>query len=540
MSIFRTSGLSAWLFAVGFALLMHPVAIAQQVVQAGYQVDEATINQVDLIVGTSRNIRFDYKISEVLVENPDVLTAAAPSPNEIRLTGMKPGASSLTVKGADGNQQVIVVNVTADVRRLQAALATFFPDCSIKILALNEGVILGGNVAQTDQVEKIIAVAEDYFPNVVNQLQVDGPQLVATKVRVYEVSRTKARNLGIDWGLNLPSFNLSVVPQGSAAGSLNRTMDVFVGAGSEFFAIIEALEEHQVAKLLDEPTLVAQHGQPAKFLSGGKIPLLAAAPLGGTYVQMYDFGTSLEVVPLVHGYGELTLNVNASVSKPAPELDRGGNPGFRWRNVNTAVRMRAGHTLVLAGSFRKDSDAQKSGIPRLMQSLLWGPLFRKVKSESNEIELVFVITPRFISDVDPAMASKVGVGQLTESPSNHELYINGYVEVPICKDDCPTNDRFDDPSTRYAPQIQPAIQEAIQQPSPTLPGGGSNIQLGPIQPQPQVLPTPAFELPVEDQTPDQTDESVNRPAVTPAKPPIISYNFQEGAIRSLQASNDSK
>ena len=268
---------------------------------------------------------------------------------------------------------------------------------------------------------------------------------------------------------------------------------------------------------------------------------MAAAPLGGTYVDLFDFGTQLEVVPLVHGYGELTLNVNASVSKPAPELDRGGNPGFRSRSVNTAVRMRAGHTLVLAGSFRKDSDGKKSGIPKLMQSPLWGPLFRKVKSESNEIELVFVITPRFISDVDPTVASKVGVGQLTEPPSNHELYINGYVEVPKCQDDCPTNDRFDDPSTRYAPQIQPAIQQAIQQPSPTLQGGGRNIQLGPaIEPQPQVLPTPAVEPPVEEQTPGQTDESVNRPAVTPAKPPIISYNFQEGAVRSLQASNDPK
>ena len=200
MSIFRTSGLSTWLFAIGFALLICPVAIAQQVVQTGYQVDDATINQVDLIVGTSRNIRFDYKISNVFVGSPDVLTAAAPSPNEIRLTGVKPGVSSLTVENTDGNQQIITVNVTADVRRLQAALATFFPDCSIKILALQEGVILGGHVAQTDQVEKIIAVAEDYFPNVVNQLQVDGPQLVAIKVRVYEVSRTKLRNLGVDWG----------------------------------------------------------------------------------------------------------------------------------------------------------------------------------------------------------------------------------------------------------------------------------------------------------------------------------------------------
>ncbi|MDG2184728.1 MAG: hypothetical protein P8K79_03555, partial [Mariniblastus sp.] len=202
---------------------------------------------------------------------------------------------------------------------------------------------------------------------------------------------------------------------------------------------------------------------------------------------------------------------------------------------------RAGHTLALAGNYREEQASSKRGIPKLMQSPLWGPLFRKVESDRNETELVFVLTPRFISDVDPTVASKVGVGQLTEPPSDHELYINGYLEVPKCQDDCPTNDRFDDPSTRYAPQIQPAIQQAIQQPSPTLQGGGRNIQLGPaIEPQPQVLPTPAVEPPVEEQTPGQTDESVNRPAVTPAKPPIVSYNFQEGAVRSLQASNDPK
>ena len=549
MSIFRTSGLSTWLFAIGFALLICPVAIAQQVVQTGYQVDDATINQVDLIVGTSRNIRFDYKISNVFVGSPDVLTAAAPSPNEIRLTGVKPGVSSLTVENTDGNQQIITVNVTADVRRLQAALATFFPDCSIKILALQEGVILGGHVAQTDQVEKIIAVAEDYFPNVVNQLQVDGPQLVAIKVRVYEVSRTKLRNLGVDWA----NLGGSVKVTSSVAGLLgafdqsdtlsgSQNMAVVIGSTNPFVALLQALEQHNVAKLLDEPTLVTQHGRPASFLSGGQVPFQQAAGLGATSVEFKPFGTQLDVVPLVHGYGQLTLEVSAEVSKLAPELsDDLGNPGFRTRSVNTAVRMRAGHTLALAGNYREEQSTVKRGIPKLMQSPIWGPFFRKVEDNANETELVFVITPRFISDVDPTVASKVGVGQLTESPSNHELYINGYVEVPKCKDDCPTNDRFDDPSTRYAPQIQPAIQEAIQQPSPYLPSGGSNIQLGPaIEPQPQVLPTPAFELPVEEQTPGQTDESVNRPVVAPAKPPIISYNFQEGAVRSLQASNDPK
>ena len=543
MDTFRTSGLFSGMVALGVALLVNPHLMAQQtprpVIQAGFQVTQAVTNQVDMIVGTSRTVSFEFKISNVFVENPEILKADAATPNQLRLTGVKPGVSTLTVESEDGQQQLIVVNVTADIRRLDAALKTFFPDCAIKILALQEGVILGGHVAQTDQVEKIVAVAEDYFPTVISQLTVDGPQLVATKVRVYEVSRTKLRSLGMDWNLAGSDFDLNVVPQGGNALD-NRTIDVLVGAANfEFFAFIEALEENNVAKLLDEPTLVAQHGQPAKFLSGGEIPYQQSAGLGATSTVFKPFGTELNVVSLVHGYGELTLNVQAKVSKPAPDLtDQLGNIGLRSRSVNTAVRMRAGHTLVLAGNYREDSDAKKSGIPKLMQSPLWGPLFRKVKSESNETELVFVITPRFISDVDPAIASKVGVGQLTDSPSDHELYINGYLEVPKCQSDCPTNDRFDDPSTQYAPQIQPALQEVIRQPSPYLPSSGSVAPLEPvIQPQSdQGEPATSDEVPVPQTVPESPGESARKPA----KPPIISYSLHEGALRSEQVSNQSR
>ncbi|MEE2825173.1 MAG: pilus assembly protein N-terminal domain-containing protein [Planctomycetota bacterium] len=537
MSIFKTSGALARLPALLLALLAlaaGPALACQQVVPVSYQVKEETRNQIDLLVNASRNIDFDFKISNVFVQNPEVLNATAPSPNEIRITGLKPGVSSLTVENEAGDQQILVVSVTADIRRLQTALKTFFPDCSIKILALNEGVILGGSVAQTDQVEKIVAVAEDYFPTVINQLKVDGPQLVAIKVRVYEVSRTKLRKLGVDWA----NLGGNVTATSSVAGLLSnfdagqplnggQNMAFVIGSTNPFVALLRALEEHNVAKLLDEPTLVTQHGRPASFLSGGKVPFQQAAGLGATSVKFEPFGTQLDVVPLVHGYGELTLDVRAEVSKLAQDLrDEFNNPGFRTRSVSTAVRMRAGHTLALAGNYREEQSTRKKGIPKLMRSPIWGVFFRDIEDNVNETELVFVLTPRFISDVDPVNASKVGVGQLTTSPSNHELYINGHVEVPKCQDDCPTNDRFDDPATRYAPQIQPALEEAIQQPSANLPGSGylpePQLQLMPIpaEPSPSLVPDS------QEQPDDSTDESARRAPLPAAGRSGIEYNFR--------------
>ncbi|MCH2181198.1 MAG: pilus assembly protein N-terminal domain-containing protein [Mariniblastus sp.] len=549
MSIFKPSGvltrLPALLLAL-FTLAAGPVLAVQQVVPVSYQVKEETRNQVDLLVNASRNIRFEFKISNVFVQNPDVLNATAPSPNEIRITGVKPGVSSLTVENEAGDQQILVVNVTADIRRLEAALKTFFPDCSIKILALNEGVILGGNVAQTDQVEKIVAVAEDYFPTVINQLKVDGPQLVAIKVRVYEVSRTKLRNLGVDWanlggnvkatssvtGL-LSAFNPGEPTQGG------QNMAFVIGSTNPFVALLRALEEHNVAKLLDEPTLVTQHGRPASFLSGGKVPFQQAAGLGATSVQFEPFGTQLDVVPLVHGYGEITLDVSAEVSKLATDIrDEFGNPGFRTRSVKTAVRMRAGHTLALAGNYREEQTTKKRGIPKLMRSPIWGAFFRDVEDNANETELVFVLTPRFISDIDPVHASKVGVGQLTDPPSNHELYINGYVEVPKCQDDCPTNDRFDDPATRYAPQIQPALEEAIHQPSVNLPGSGylpepaRQPMTFPAEPTPLIVPDSKEESDVP------SDESARSEPVPATRRPAIRYNFKEEFAQSTARAGD--
>ncbi len=470
-----------------------------------FQVDDS-VDQLELIAGAARRLKFEFDIPELVVENPEIVQATPVSPNEILVTGLKPGISTLTVSDADKNLQMINVEVKVDTRKLEMAFRNYFPDSQIKVHPLQTGVILAGHVARADQVANIMLVARDFFPtNVVNQLQVNGNQNIAIKVKVYEVSRTKLRQLGIDWSYISPEFSIvSSVSQiiqavnrnsGVQANGNTLAFGVVDDGGTQFDAFIQTLERHSIAKLLDQPILVAQNGRPAEFLSGGEIPILIPAGLGVATVEFRAFGTKLDMVPIVHGNGELTLEVRAEVSEVAADLaSPDGTPGFRVRRVNTGVKMKAGHTLALAGDYREDHTATKQGIPGLMHSPVFGPLFRAVSDEANETELVFLITPSFISDVDPAVTPKLGLGQMTTAPSSRQLMIDGYLEVPRCADDCPINqngNQSQSPAVNQGFGVNTGNQTLGGFPQLDTNQGASNLSPYPSQPQtPQSMPAP--------------------------------------------------
>lgn len=420
-----------------------------------FQVNES-VESLNVIAGSARRLKFEYQVPELMVENPEVIQASPVSPNEILVTGLKPGVSSITISDPDKNLQTIAVEVLVDTRKLELALTNFFPDSQVKVHPLNSGVILAGHVARADQVSNIMSVARDFFPdNVVNQLAVNGNQNIAIKVDVYEVSRTKLRQLGVDWAILGRRFDAvssvsDIIQQVSRDGEQNQfglgEQNFSLGVlnnGREFRTFIKALERNNVAKLLDQPVLVAQNGRPAEFLSGGEIPIQIPAALGApATIQFRPFGTKLDMVPIVHGNGELTLEVRAEVSEVAPELTAGEVPGFRVRRVNTGVKMRAGHTLALAGDYKESYSGENQGVPKVKHSGIFGPFFRRVEVLENETELVFLITPQFVSDVEPGQMPAGKLGELTDSPSNTELYKNGYLEVPVCAEDCPVDDSF--------------------------------------------------------------------------------------------------
>jgi pilus assembly protein CpaC len=110
-------------------------------------------------------------------------------------------------------------------------------------------------------------------------------------------------------------------------------------------------------------------------------------------------------------------------------------PGLRVRSVDTAVEMRAGQTLALAGLIQHRVEAQNRGLPWLADLPWLGAAFRRVDEEMNEIELVITVRPELVDALDPHQVPQCGPGETLTSPNDVDLFWRGYLEVPRCCQD---------------------------------------------------------------------------------------------------------
>jgi len=105
-------------------------------------------------------------------------------------------------------------------------------------------------------------------------------------------------------------------------------------------------------------------------------------------------------------------------------------PGIRSRFVDTAVELKAGQTLALAGLLQVRTESQSIGIPGLADLPYLGAIFRSNREVQNEVELLILVTPNFASPMDCNEVPVGGPGFNSASPLDKELYMKGYIEVP--------------------------------------------------------------------------------------------------------------
>jgi pilus assembly protein CpaC len=372
------------------------------------------VERLEMIVNTSRIIGCDYNIPELMIDNENIVRAKPISTNQIQLSAIKPGFTTLTLFDERNQEHAIDVLVYGDARELENLLMTEFPEASLRVRPLATSVVITGYVPRADLVSKIIRMSEDYYPNVINNITVGGVQTILLHVKLMEVSRTKLRRLGFDWA----NFN-------------------------SFFGFVDALKQNNLVKVLAEPTLVAVNGRPASFSSGGEFPILVPQSLGTISIQYRQFGTRVDFVPIALGNGRVRLEVRPQVSEIDPSrsvvINNTTVPGLRSRWVDTAVEMNAGQTLALAGLIQTQIEAETRGLPVLGDMPWVGPAFRRVREQANEIELLVLVTPEFVDALDPQDVPPCGPGEMTTSPTDGELYIRGYIEVPNeCGENCRT------------------------------------------------------------------------------------------------------
>jgi pilus assembly protein CpaC len=413
----------------------------------------ASNTKVEMTVNASRILTMDQAIPKAQVANPDLLDFTVLSENQVQIHAKKAGLTTINLWDDKDEVHTVDVVILGDVRELDRLLRDQFPTAAVRLTPTSSSsLLLSGYVDRTDYVNRIVTIAQEFYPKVINNMIVGGSQQVLLHVRVMEVSRTNLKSLGFDFA----NFSGKDFMASSASGIINKanpTAGLFRTAGSlttngaetiqfgivndpsGFVGMLEALKRENLLKVLAEPNLVTVSGRPASYLVGGEVPYPQPTGFGNISINFKPFGTQIDFVPIVLGNGGVRLEVRPQVS----ELDRtigvsiNGTtvPGFRERMVDTGVELKFGQTLAIAGLLQQRVEMEKRGLPYLMDVPYLGMLFSRKVSTINEVELLIVVRPELVEAMDPDQVPPCGPGANSMSPDDCDLYWRGYMEVPV-------------------------------------------------------------------------------------------------------------
>ncbi|MFA0749756.1 MAG: hypothetical protein SLRJCFUN_000159 [Candidatus Fervidibacter sp.] len=238
-----------------------------------------------------------------------------------------------------------------------------------------------------------VAAAE---PKLLDLLEVKGGKQIRVELRVLEINRNALKDLGINFpALAAPGVAIGQAPNpatGGVTGIAQRT---------PIQALLQALEQRNIARILSAPSAVVLSGQEARFNVGGEVPIPVATLAPGigttTAVEFRPFGLVMSVLPTVEPSGKIRLSVNAEVSELdftiAVNIGGANIPGTRTRKASTQVELASGETLVMSGLVQRVTQEIVNRVPLLSKIPILGELFTSRRFQQGETELAILVTP---------------------------------------------------------------------------------------------------------------------------------------------------
>lgn len=390
------------------------------------------------------NTRAPYK--RVSVGAPEIADVNTLGPANLLVTAKKPGLTQMIIWDDEERSQVIDLAVGIDLDALKDQYKKMFPSSRIQTELVNGQILLKGQVPSLVVAEQAVQLAQPYAPKVLNFLEVAGGQQIMLQVRFAEVSRSATNALGVNFGMtdgrmffgnNTGAVSpLGILEGGNSLAALNPAASVTQFGRAVFGQMslnyyIQALRQNNLLRVLAEPNLVATSGQEASFLAGGEFPIPVTqgggTGSGGTAVtvEYRSFGVKLVFVPVVLGDGKIRLKVAPEVSDldftTAVKFNGFVIPGLTQRKLQTTVEMTEGQTFALAGLLNNNVSATKDVTPLLGDLPVVGALFRSVRYQRKETELVVIVTPRLVEPLNPAQVPALP-GEKWRHPSEGDLF----------------------------------------------------------------------------------------------------------------------
>jgi general secretion pathway protein D len=234
---------------------------------------------------------------------------------------------------------------------------------------------------------------------------------VVIDVEIMEVNRIRMKKLGID---------LSKGILGARFNPPNMTDDgYFPITGTDFgdmanyqisvpTAVAQFLGSDSDTKIIAQPKIRGMSGAKLEYVVGQKVPIVnsqfAAIAAGGLQTQpivnytLTDIGITIKMTPRIHLDGEVTLEIELTISSIAGE-GIAGIPIIANREIKNTVRLKDGETNLLAGLLRDEERLIKGGIVGLKDLPLIGGLFSTSQKTVEQTDVVLTITPHIIRSI---------------------------------------------------------------------------------------------------------------------------------------------
>ena len=510
---------------------------------------------IHVTVGHSFFLDTKARLRKVYIADPLVLDSITLSPNEIIVTAMTPGITSLILLDEDGHAQSYVVSSDIDVEGLRIAMSQAMRSDAVNVQGRVGRIVLSGKVPSSADSDAAAKLASLYSKDVANALTIAPvhPKQVRLQVRILEVDRSKVLQLGIN--LFNPGGNTSFIAgattgqfpsaatltpstTGNAIGTLATTSPLnflLYSAKLNLGATIQDLQSKQVLQILAEPTITTISGETANFLSGGQFPFPVVQPGSGAgstsvvTIQFREYGVKVEFTPTVNDDGTIRLKVMPEVSSLdyTNSVTIGGLqvPALSTRRAQTEVELRSNQSFAISGLLDQRTTDLMSKTPGASSIPIIGALFKSKNVNHATTELIVVVTPTV---VDPLSD--------TVEPKQPDLPIptldTGAFDKSLGKNLSPTPAAPPlKPGQPYAGDLAPVSPAAAPAPAPAVVATPAPLPVPAVSaiaapaPAPQIAPAPAPPAPkpsVVAVAPPVPSPAYTQPAaITPAPAPAI-------------------
>ncbi|HZB68980.1 MAG TPA: pilus assembly protein N-terminal domain-containing protein, partial [Sphingomicrobium sp.] len=318
------TALAALALGLGTVATSAP-ALAQQ--SAARPSETLTLSQ-----GTGTLVRLSGPMSDVFVANDTIADVQVRSATQLYVFGKGRGETTVYATGKNG-RVVYAANVRVgnNISSVGEMLTLAMPEANIQATPMNNLVLLTGTVSSPTDVEEAQRLVQAYVgegTQVISRLRSAVPLQVNLKVKIAEINRSLAKDIGVNLlgqsgdfsvsqgeGIFVPKFGEVPEEGKDATGQILRSvLGTTLGLrksilGLDLITRINLAEADGLVTTLAEPNLTALSGETASFLAGGEFPIPISQSLGAVTIEYKQYGVGLAFTPIVLADGRISMRV---------------------------------------------------------------------------------------------------------------------------------------------------------------------------------------------------------------------------------------